>query len=119
MTRTQQAPICEDCGEPCFPAFASQKSRRTRCHDCGALLCFYCYDAHKRMRNEQPGNCVIRMVAIRERQEREKRGFTESPIARTLLAPTQEDNPQVCAACRKGECEDCYGDCPCPHTPAG
>jgi hypothetical protein len=43
----------------------------------------------------------------------------ESPIARKLLAPTQEDNPQVCAACRKGECEDCYGDCSCPHTPAG
>lgn len=63
---TQEAPICEDCGEPCFPASASQKARRTRCRDCGALLCFHCYYAHKQMMLEQPGNCVIRMATIRE-----------------------------------------------------
>ena len=65
----QQAPICDDCGEPCFPAFASGKARRTRCRDCRALLCFYCYDAHRQMRVEQPGNCLLRMDVIRERKK--------------------------------------------------
>lgn len=27
--------------------------------------------------------------------------------------------PDICSACNDGECEDCYGDCNCPHLPAG
>lgn len=64
----QQAPICDDCGEHSYPAFASQKARRTRCRDCKALLCLHCYYAHKQMMVEQPGNCILRMETIRERR---------------------------------------------------